>query len=113
MAQKVQLLATFVNEPDLIVLDEPFSGLDPVNQQDLETLIRAEQRRGATVLFSTHVMSHAERLCDGLVIIEGGRTRFSGSVHQARPILPTPVVLVTARPRINPNPKSVVVGKGV
>ncbi|MFD0846831.1 ABC transporter ATP-binding protein [Sphingosinicella xenopeptidilytica] len=98
MAQKVQLLATFVNRPDLIVLDEPFSGLDPVNQQDLENMIRAERARGATILFSTHVMAHAERMCDGLVIIAHGRTRFSGSVDAARAHLPSRVVLVTERP---------------
>lgn len=98
MAQKVQLLATFVNRPDLIVLDEPFSGLDPVNQQDLEAMIHAERARGATILFSTHVMAHAERMCDGLVIIANGRTCFSGSVDAARARLPSRVVLVTERP---------------
>lgn len=102
MAQKVQLLATFVNRPDLIVLDEPFSGLDPVNQQDLEDIIRAERARGATILFSTHVMAHAERMCDGLVIIAHGRTRFSGSVDAARSRLPSRVVLATERPLPNP-----------
>ncbi|MBB4631264.1 ABC transporter ATP-binding protein [Sphingosinicella soli] len=101
MAQKVQLLATFVNRPDLIVLDEPFSGLDPVNQQDLEAMIHAERARGATILFSTHVMAHAERMCDGLVIIAHGRTRFSGSVGAARAHLPSRVVLVTDRPLSN------------
>jgi ABC-2 type transport system ATP-binding protein len=98
MAQKVQLLATIVHRPDVIVLDEPFSGLDPVNQQALETLIRGERARGATILFSTHVMAHAERLCDALVIIAHGRTRFSGSVDAARRTLPTRVALVTERP---------------
>jgi ABC-2 type transport system ATP-binding protein len=98
MAQKVQLLATIVHQPDLIVLDEPFSGLDPVNQEGLETLIRAERARGATVLFSTHVMAHAERLCDSLVIIANGRTRFAGTVDAARRRLPTRVSLATERP---------------
>src|SRR3546814_3222930 len=60
MAQTVQLLGTFIHQPKLIVLDEPFSGLDPLNQQGLEELIRAERQRGATILFSTHVMAHAE-----------------------------------------------------
>lgn len=102
MAQKVQLLGTFIHRPDLIILDEPFSGLDPVNQQDLETMIRSERARGATVLFSTHVMAHAERICDGLVVIAGGRTRFTGSVDAARGRLPTQVVLVTDRPLPDP-----------
>jgi ABC-2 type transport system ATP-binding protein len=102
MAQKVQLLATIVHQPDLIVLDEPFSGLDPVNQEGLEQLIRAERARGATVLFSTHVMAHAERLCDALVIIAHGRTRFSGTVDAARRTLPTRVSLATERPLADP-----------
>ncbi len=98
MAQKVQLLATIVHQPDLVVLDEPFSGLDPVNQEALEQLIRAERARGATILFSTHVMAHAERLCDELVIIAHGRTRFAGSVEAARRTLPTRVSLAVERP---------------
>lgn len=102
MAQKVQLLGTLVHRPDLIVLDEPFSGLDPVNQQDLETMIRTERARGATILFSTHVMAHAERMCDGLVVIANGVTRFAGSVDAARGRLPTQVVLVTERLLGNP-----------
>jgi ABC-2 type transport system ATP-binding protein len=70
------------------VLDEPFSGLDPVNQEGLERLILAERDRGATVLFSTHVMAHAERLCDRLAIIAGGKRRFEGTVNEARSTLP-------------------------
>jgi ABC-2 type transport system ATP-binding protein len=88
MAQLVQLLGSVVHQPDLLVLDEPFSGLDPVNQENLEKLIRAEQARGATVLFSTHVMAHAERLCDRLAIIAGGKRRFEGTVGDARGRLP-------------------------
>jgi ABC-2 type transport system ATP-binding protein len=88
MAQLVQLLGSIVHEPELIVLDEPFSGLDPVNQEHLERMIRAEQERGATILFSTHVMGHAERLCDRLSIIAGGLVRFEGTVDAARASLP-------------------------
>lgn len=88
MAQLVQLLGSVVHQPDLLVLDEPFSGLDPVNQERLEDLIRAERDRGATVLFSTHVMGHAERLCDRLAIIAGGKRRFEGTVADARGTLP-------------------------
>ena len=88
MAQLVQLLGSIVHRPDLIVLDEPFSGLDPVNQEHLETLILAERARGATILFSTHVMGHAERLCDRLAIIAGARQRFEGTVDEARGTLP-------------------------
>lgn len=88
MAQLVQLLGSVVHQPDLLVLDEPFSGLDPVNQERLEKLILAERDRGATVLFSTHVMAHAERLCDRLTIIAGGKVRFEGTVADARATLP-------------------------
>ena len=88
MAQLVQLLGSVVHHPDLLVLDEPFSGLDPVNQERLEALILAERDRGATILFSTHVMAHAERLCDRLCIIAGGKRRFEGTVAEARGTLP-------------------------
>lgn len=88
MAQFVQLLGSIVHRPELIVLDEPFSGLDPVNQERLEALILAERDRGATILFSTHVMGHAERLCDRLAIIAGGKLRYEGSVDEARATLP-------------------------
>ena len=83
MAQKVQILSTLVHEPDLLILDEPFSGLDPVNQADLEELIRGEHARGATIIFSTHVMEHAERLCDRLVVIARGQKRFDGTMDEA------------------------------
>ena len=84
MAQKVQLLSAIVHEPELVVLDEPFSGLDPVNQQSLEAIIRGLAARGATVVFSTHVMQHAERLCDQVVLMAKGRKVFDGTVQQAR-----------------------------
>jgi ABC-2 type transport system ATP-binding protein len=64
MAQTVQLLGTLVHDPRLIVLDEPFSGLDPINQGKLERLIRERAANGVTVIFSTHVIAHAERLCE-------------------------------------------------
>ena len=75
MAQKVQVLAAIAHEPDLIIFDEPFSGLDPVNQRALEEMIRAQAAAGKTVIFSTHVMEHAERLCDRIVLIARGQAR--------------------------------------
>ncbi|AJR24048.1 MULTISPECIES: ABC transporter ATP-binding protein [Sphingobium] len=84
MAQTVQLFGTIVHEPRLIVLDEPFSGLDAFNQGKLEALIRDQARRGVTVLFSTHVIAHAERLCERVAIVAGGRVRFEGTVDDAR-----------------------------
>jgi ABC-2 type transport system ATP-binding protein len=93
MAQKVQLLSAIAHEPDLVILDEPFSGLDPVNQLSLETLIRQIAARGATVIFSTHVMQHAERLCDQVVLLAKGRKVFDGTVEAARKVAPRSVVL--------------------
>lgn len=88
MAQMIQLIGAIVHRPELIVLDEPFSGLDPVNQERLEALIHAERERGATIVFSTHVMAHAERLCDRLAIIARSKRRFEGTVNEARGTLP-------------------------
>lgn len=93
MAQKVQLLSALAHEPELVVLDEPFSGLDPVNQQALETMIREIAARGATVLFSTHVMQHAERLCDKVVLMARGQKVFDGDVAAARRAAPRALVL--------------------
>jgi len=84
MAQKVQLIASVVHRPEFVILDEPFSGLDPVNQQGLESVIRDLAANGATVLFSTHVMQHAERLCDKVVLLARGRKAFEGTVAEAR-----------------------------
>ncbi len=84
MAQTVQLLGTIVHKPKLIVLDEPFSGLDAINQGKLEELIRREAADGATVIFSTHVIAHAERLCERVAIIAGSKVAFEGAVDEAR-----------------------------
>jgi ABC-2 type transport system ATP-binding protein len=84
MAQTVQLFGTIVHRPKLIVLDEPFSGLDAINQGRLEHLIREEAAAGATIIFSTHVIAHAERLCERIAIIAQGKVRFEGRVAEAR-----------------------------
>ena len=73
MQQKVQFIAAVIHEPELLILDEPFSGLDPVNMRLLRELILAQHRRGTTVLFSTHVMFQAEQLCEHIVMIHDGR----------------------------------------
>jgi ABC-2 type transport system ATP-binding protein len=88
MAQKVQLLSAIAHEPELVILDEPFSGLDPVNQQSLEQIIRDLAARGTTVVFSTHVMQHAERLCERVVLLARGRKRFDGTLAEARSAAP-------------------------
>ncbi len=96
MAQTVQLLGTIVHRPRLIVLDEPFSGLDAINQAKLEELIRNEARDGVTVIFSTHVIAHAERLCERIAIIAAGKIAFEGAVDEARDRL-RPIVRLRTR----------------
>lgn len=95
MAQKVQVLASIAHDPDLIIFDEPFSGLDPVNQRVLEETIRAQAAAGRTILFSTHVMEHAERLCDRILLIAQGRAAFEGTVPEALALAPSAAVLET------------------
>jgi ABC-2 type transport system ATP-binding protein len=95
MAQTVQLLGTIIHKPRLIVLDEPFSGLDAINQGRLEQLIRREAEAGATVIFSTHVIAHAERLCERIAIIAKGKVVFEGRVDEARSSLRSIVRLRT------------------
>jgi len=95
MAQKVQVLAAIAHEPDLIIFDEPFSGLDPVNQRVLEDTIRAQAAAGRTILFSTHVMEHAERLCDRILLIAHGSAAFEGTVPQALALAPSVAMLET------------------
>jgi ABC-2 type transport system ATP-binding protein len=97
MAQTVQLIGTIVHHPRLIVLDEPFSGLDAFNQGRLEQLIRNEAAGGATIIFSTHVIAHAERLCERIAIIAQGTVRFEGRPSEARDRLRPQVRLRTRR----------------
>ena len=84
MLQKVQFLAAIVHQPDLLILDEPFSGLDPVSARLLRDLVQEEHRRGATILLSTHVMPHAEELCEHVVMIHRGRKVLDDSVADIR-----------------------------
>ncbi len=95
MAQTVQLLGTLVHRPKLVVLDEPFSGLDAINQGKLEAMIRHLAANGTTVIFSTHVIHHAERLCEHVAIIAGGKVPYAGSVEAARDRIPAQVRLET------------------
>jgi ABC-2 type transport system ATP-binding protein len=88
MQQKVQVAAAMVNAPRLLILDEPFSGLDPVNQSTLEEVVLDHARTGATVVFSTHVMQHAERLSTRLILLKRGVKVFEGTQEEARNALP-------------------------
>ena len=95
MGQKVQMLASIAHDPDLVILDEPFSGLDPVNQGVMEEIIRERAAHGRTILFSTHVMQHAERLCSRLLLIAKGQKIFDGTLEEARRTIPRRVRLET------------------
>ncbi|MDA0687308.1 MAG: ATP-binding cassette domain-containing protein [Proteobacteria bacterium] len=96
MGQKVQVLSAVAHEPELVILDEPFSGLDPVNQKVLEELIRDMASNGQTVIFSTHVMEHAERLCDHILLITRGEKIFDGTVKEAKALMPRRVIVETS-----------------
>ena len=96
MQQKVQVLASIAHKPEFVILDEPFSGLDPVNQEVMEEVIRDMSSAGATVLFSTHVMSHAERICDRFVLIAKGASLFDGTVDEAKALMPRRVLIESA-----------------
>ena len=93
MGQKVQVLSAVAHRPELVILDEPFSGLDPVNQEVLEQLINDMATAGQAVIFSTHIMQHAERLCDRMLLIAKGRKIFDGTITDARAIIPRRVIL--------------------
>src|SRR5437016_7756114 len=80
MQQKVQFIGTLLHDPDLVILDEPFSGLDPINSQALKDTVVELKQRGKTVIFSTHLMDNAERLCDSVCIIAHGEKVLDGEV---------------------------------
>jgi len=84
MQQKVQFVAAVIHEPELLILDEPFSGLDPVNMRLVRELILEQHRRGATIIFSTHVMAQAEQICDHVVMIHKGSKRLDDTVRDIR-----------------------------
>ena len=84
MSQKVQFVAATIHGPDLLVLDEPFSGLDPVSMRMLRDLIIEEHRRGSTVLFSTHVMPQAEEICEHVIMVHEGRKVLDADLGEIR-----------------------------
>jgi ABC-2 type transport system ATP-binding protein len=84
MQQKIQFISALLHEPELVVLDEPFSGLDPVNSQVMKDVVVDIARQGRTVLFSTHIMEQAERMCDRIVIIARGRKIVDGRIADVK-----------------------------
>ncbi len=84
MQQKIQFISALLHEPELVILDEPFSGLDPVNSKALRDIVVEVARAGRTVLFSTHIMEHAEQMCDRVVIIAHGQKRVDGTLAEIK-----------------------------
>lgn len=84
MGQKLQILVSLIHRPELVILDEPFSGLDPLSRDAMRDLILELRREGRTVIFSTHVMEQAEQLCDRVVLIDRGRKLVEGPVEEVR-----------------------------
>lgn len=84
MQQKAQLITTLIHEPELIIIDEPFSGLDPINTQMVKDLLREQRDKGVTILMSTHQMHQVEELCDRIVLIDHGRTVLYGHLEEIR-----------------------------
>src|SRR5690606_2461222 len=82
--QKLQFIATVLHDPDLVILDEPFSGLDPVNMQLLADVIREMREQGKTVIFSSHVMEQAERLCEYVFMIARGKKVLDGRMSEIK-----------------------------
>jgi ABC-2 type transport system ATP-binding protein len=94
MRQKIQFAAAIINKPELLILDEPFSGLDPVSMRLLRDLIVAEHERGATILFSTHVMPQAEEICDHIIMMHKGKKVLDDPIQAIRGHYDTGKVIV-------------------
>ena len=84
MAQKIQFIATVIHKPELIILDEPFSGLDPINMTLLKDLMLELNTDGATIIFSTHIMEQAERLCEKICLINAGKIVLEGDLREIK-----------------------------
>jgi len=84
MQQKIQFIVAAMGEPELLILDEPFTGMDPVNQDLFKDVILEQNRKGATILFSTHQMDTAERLCKAIALINKGKVVLSGSLSELK-----------------------------
>jgi ABC-2 type transport system ATP-binding protein len=97
MHQKAQLIATILNEPDLLIIDEPFQGLDPVNADMLKGVVREQRDRGAAVIMSTHDMGDAQTLCDRILLIDKGRRLLYGTVDRVRDAFSDGAVEVSGR----------------
>ena len=84
MSQKIQFISTVLHDPDLLILDEPFSGLDPLNVEFLIEVVAELKARGKTIIFSTHLMETAERLCDDIILINKSRKVIGGTLREVK-----------------------------
>ena len=93
--QKIQLVTALAHDPDIVILDEPFSGLDPVNAMLLKDVVKEQIAKGKIVLFSSHQMSYIEEFCDSIAIINAGKVAISGDLHEIKRTYPRDKLLVS------------------
>lgn len=94
MQQKAQIIATFIHQPKLVIVDEPFSALDPINTQMVKDLLRDEKARGTAIMLSTHQMNQAEELCDRILLVNKGKVMLQGTLNEIRRQFARPEILV-------------------
>ena len=102
MQQKIQFAAVFIFEPDLVILDEVFSGLDPLNIELLRDMILEEKKKGTTIIFSTHMLAEAEKICDSICLIEGGEVIVDGTLDEVRAGFPLRSIQVAWETDVEP-----------
>ena len=95
--QKIQLITALAHDPDIVILDEPFSGLDPVNAMLLKDVVKEQISKGKIVLFSSHQMSYIEEFCDSIAIINAGKVAISGDLHEIKRTYPRDKIVVSTQ----------------
>ena len=95
--QKIQLITALAHDPDIVILDEPFSGLDPVNAMLLKDVVKEQISKGKIVLFSSHQMSYIEEFCDSIAIINSGKVAISGDLHEIKRAYPRDKIVVSTQ----------------
>ncbi|MBE7080309.1 MAG: ATP-binding cassette domain-containing protein [Clostridiales bacterium] len=95
--QKIQLITALAHNPDIVILDEPFSGLDPVNAMLLKDVVKEQIAKGKIVLFSSHQMSYIEEFCDSIAIINAGKVAVSGDLHEIKRTYPRDKIVVSTQ----------------
>ena len=95
--QKIQLITALAHDPDIVILDEPFSGLDPVNAMLLKDVVKEQISKGKIVLFSSHQMSYVEEFCDSIAIINAGKVAISGDLHEIKRTYPRDKIVVSTQ----------------